>query len=62
MAARELGLTRQAVSRWPTNGHLSRTIADRVLATAVRKRVAALMARDAKVTPFELDAVTLPKG
>lgn len=61
IAAQMLGVTRQAVYAWPVNGHLPRQTADKVLAMAVRRRVALLVKQRAQVSPAELDAVTLPE-
>ena len=61
LAARALGVTRQAIYAWPADGHLPRVVADRVLAAAVRRRGKALQAAGKRVSALELDAITLPE-
>lgn len=63
--AQALGCTRQSVSKWPHEGHLSRPIADKVLAALARKhlskRVADRVAAGKRISPIELDVIALPE-
>ena len=57
--AQALGISRQAVYRWPHTGHLPRETADRVLAAAVRRRAEQRLAKRLPMDPLELDAIAL---
>ena len=55
--AKTLGCTRQAIAAWPEDGPLPRATADRVLASAVRRRAALKLAAGEVLDPIEEDAV-----
>lgn len=63
--AQALGCTRQAVQKWPHDGHLPRPIADKVLAALARKRlsqrIAQRVAAGKRISPVELDVIALPE-
>ena len=57
--ARHLQCSRSAVDKWPKDGPLPRTVADKVLAARVRLRAELLTARGVALDPLEQRAIEL---
>jgi hypothetical protein len=54
-----LGISIQAVYKWPEDKPLPRSVADRVLAARVRLQAEALVAEGRVIDPLEEDAVSV---